>query len=133
MRGRPGFFAFPAVDGGVGEVTEALCFCEGLAVAAGAPPEAVDFALFVAQRARHATLLAEGGYLPVLRDSVDLVPAGPIRLPAEELSRATAVQLAPEQFHSAGLAGRIGDSTVGLFTGTVTPAGAAADIGAAAG
>jgi raffinose/stachyose/melibiose transport system substrate-binding protein len=127
-----GFFPFPAVNGGAGAATDALGYCNGYAVGGDAPPEAVDFAIFLAERAQQAALLNEGNTLPVLRDAVDLVPEGPLREPAETVSQATGFQLNWDTLTGNELNDRIGQATVQLFSGATTPARAAADIGEAA-
>jgi serine/threonine protein kinase len=127
-----GFFPFPTVDGGAGAATEALGYCEGFAVGIHAPQEAVDFALFLAERAQQNALLAAGNQLPVLRDSVDQVPEGPVRESAEAITQATGFQLHWDWLTDTALTHAVGEATVRLLTGDTTPSQAAADIGEAA-
>ncbi|MGP3968074.1 ABC transporter substrate-binding protein [Streptomyces sp. 6N223] len=127
-----GFFPFPTVDGEAGAATEALGDCSGFAAGSDAPPEAADFVLFLAGRAQQAALLDLGNTLPVLRDSVDQVPEGPLREPAETVSEATGFLLSWDQLGRGDLNERIGQNVVQLLTGATTASRAAADISQAA-
>ncbi|WP_129843700.1 serine/threonine-protein kinase [Streptomyces sp. RFCAC02] len=126
-----GFFPFPAVEDGAGSATEILGYAEGMAVSAGAPPEAAAFALFLAERPQQSGVTGTGA-LPILVDAADVVPDEPLAAPVGVLTAATGFQPDWEQLGIPGLSAAVGESARSVILGEATPAEAATEIGDAA-
>jgi raffinose/stachyose/melibiose transport system substrate-binding protein len=62
-----GIFAFPAVEGGAGDVTDVMGGGNGFAIGKDAPPEAVDFIKFLTTPERQAELAAAGLLIPTVK------------------------------------------------------------------
>ena len=62
-----GFFAFPAVEGGAGAVTDAIGGGNGFAIGKNAPDAAVDFVKFMLSPKNQAALAALGVAIPVVK------------------------------------------------------------------
>src|SRR4051812_46201262 len=68
-----GFFPFPAVDGGKGQITDAFGGGGGFAVGKDAPPEAVEFLKFIATPDIARVEAKTAGVLPVVKAAGDAV------------------------------------------------------------
>jgi raffinose/stachyose/melibiose transport system substrate-binding protein len=62
-----GIFAFPAVEGGAGDVTDVMGGGNGFALGKNASPEAVDFVKFLTAPERQAELAAAGLLIPTVK------------------------------------------------------------------
>jgi raffinose/stachyose/melibiose transport system substrate-binding protein len=62
-----GIFAFPAVEGGAGDVTDVMGGGNGFALGKDAPPEAVDFVKFLTTPERQAELAEAGLLIPTVK------------------------------------------------------------------
>ncbi|GAA1909164.1 ABC transporter substrate-binding protein [Streptomyces sodiiphilus] len=116
-----GFFPFPEVEGGRGSITEAFGGGNGFAMGAGAPPEAADFLNFISEVAQHGTFVEEGAGLPVMEETVDLVPDENMKAVAEALAEATGFQLYLDQAFPPAVGQQVNDSVAELLAGVATP------------
>nr|WP_245834564.1 extracellular solute-binding protein [Streptomyces aidingensis] len=116
-----GFFPFPEVEGGEGNIREAFGGGNGFALAADSPPEAVDFLLFISEREQHAKFVESGAGLPSLAGAVDMVQDENLRMVAQELADATGFQLYLDQAFPPAVGGQVNDSVAELIAGNVTP------------
>jgi raffinose/stachyose/melibiose transport system substrate-binding protein len=62
-----GIFAFPAVEGGAGDVTDVMGGGNGFALGKNASPEAVDLVKFLTTQERQAELAAAGLLIPTVK------------------------------------------------------------------
>ncbi|MBN1439414.1 MAG: extracellular solute-binding protein [Anaerolineales bacterium] len=62
-----GIFAFPAVEGGAGDVTDVMGGGNGFAIGKDAPPEAVDFVKFLTTAEKQAELAGLGLLIPTVK------------------------------------------------------------------
>ncbi|MFD5417023.1 extracellular solute-binding protein [Streptomyces sp. NPDC127069] len=115
-----GFFPFPAVDGGLGQVGEVLGGGGGFALRKGAPKEALDFLKFFVLE-NQSKLLASNGYLPVVKGAESGVADANRRAVAESLARATGFQLFLDQAYPPAVGQEVNDSVADLIAGKKTP------------
>ncbi|WP_165983873.1 extracellular solute-binding protein [Streptomyces sp. YIM 98790] len=116
-----GFFPFPSVEGGEGNINEAFGGGNGFALAADSPREAVNFLLFISEREQHAKFVESGAGLPALVDAVDMVQDDNLRMVAQSLSEATGFQLYLDQAFPPAVGGQVNDSVAELLAGEATP------------
>ena len=116
-----GFFAFPAVDGGKGAVTDAFGGGGGFAVGKNAPPEAVEFLKFLRSPRTPATEATTGGVLPVVKAAEDAVTDPTCKLVAETLASATGFQLYLDQAYAPAVGQQVNDSVAELLAGKSSP------------
>ncbi|WP_030192681.1 extracellular solute-binding protein [Streptomyces sp. NRRL S-87] len=126
-----GFFPFPIVDGGVGQVTEVLGGGGGFALRKGAPKEALDFLKFFVLE-NESKLLASNGYLPVVKGAESRLTDPSRKVVADSLVRATGFQLYLDQAYPPAVGEEVNDSVAALLAGRKTPAQVAESITEAA-
>ncbi|MFF3607970.1 extracellular solute-binding protein [Streptomyces sp. NPDC002463] len=114
-----GFFPFPTVDGGVGQITEAFGGGGGFALRKGAPKEALDFLKFFVLE-NESKLLASNGYLPVVRGAEKQLTDANKKVVAESLSKATGFQLFLDQAYPPAVGQEVNDSVADLMAGKKT-------------
>lgn len=115
-----GFFPFPAVDGGVGRVTEVFGGGGGFALRKGAPKEALDFLKFFVLD-NEPKLLASNGYLPVVKGAESLLTDANRKVVADSLAKATGFQLYLDQAYPPAVGQEVNDSVADLIAGKKTP------------
>ncbi|AGZ41237.1 extracellular solute-binding protein [Actinoplanes friuliensis] len=116
-----GFFAFPAVDGGKGQITDAFGGGGGFAVGKDAPPEAVEFLKFIAQPDNARIEAKTAGVLPVVKAAGDAVTDPALKLVADTLSRSTGFQLYLDQAYAPAVGQQVNDSVAELLAGKSSP------------
>ena len=118
---RLGFFAFPAVEGGKGRITDAFGGGGGFAVGKDAPPEAVEFLRFLAQPDNARIEARTAGVLPVVKAAGDAVTDPGLKLVAETMSRSTGFQLYLDQAYAPAVGQQVNDSVAELLAGKSSP------------
>ncbi len=116
-----GFFAFPAVDGGKGQITDAFGGGGGFAVGKDAPPEAVEFLKFIAQPDNARIEAKTAGVLPVVKAAEDAVTDPNLKLVADTLAKSTGFQLYLDQAYAPAVGQQVNDSVAELLAGKSTP------------
>jgi raffinose/stachyose/melibiose transport system substrate-binding protein len=116
-----GFFAFPAVDGGKGKVTDAFGGGGGFAVGKDAPPEAVEFLKFIAQPDNARIEAKTAGVLPAVRAAEDAVTDPNLKLVAATLAKSTGFQLYLDQAYAPAVGQQLNDSVAELLAGKASP------------
>jgi raffinose/stachyose/melibiose transport system substrate-binding protein len=116
-----GFFAFPAVDGGKGQITDAFGGGGGFAIGKDAPPEAVEFLKFIAQPDNARTEAKTAGVLPVVKAAGDAVTDPNLKLVADTLAKSSGFQLYLDQAYAPAVGQQVNDSVAELLAGKATP------------
>ncbi|MDP9793275.1 raffinose/stachyose/melibiose transport system substrate-binding protein [Catenuloplanes nepalensis] len=127
-----GFFPFPAVDGGLGRITDAFGGGGGFAVGRNAPPEAVEFLRFIAQPDNARIEAKTAGVLPVVKAAQDAVTDPNLRSVADILATSTGFQLYLDQAFPPAVGQQVNDSVAELLAGKSSPEDVAEAITAAA-
>ena len=118
---RLGFFAFPAVDGGKGQIGDAFGGGGGFAVGKDAPPEALEFLKFIAQPDNARIEAKTAGVLPVVKAAGDAVTDPNLKTVADTLSRSTGFQLYLDQAYAPAVGQQVNDSVAELLAGKSSP------------
>lgn len=121
LQDRLGFFAFPAVDGGKGRITDAFGGGGGFAVGKDAPPEAVEFLRFIAQPDNARLEAKTAGVLPVVKAAGDAVTDPNLKMVADTLTRSTGFQLYLDQAYAPAVGQQVNDSVAELLAGKTSP------------
>ncbi|HQZ12946.1 MAG TPA: extracellular solute-binding protein [Devosia sp.] len=123
-----GRFAFPAVAGGAGAVTDTLGRLNGWAVTAGAKPEAVEFIKFFTNADNQRKLAEAGLIIPVAVGTGDAVQDPLMKASAEQVAASTWHQNFLDQDLGPAVGRVINEQSVEIFSGNVSPADGAAAI-----
>jgi len=118
---RLGFFPFPAVDGGKGQITDVFGGGGGYAVGKDAPPEAVEFLKFIAQPENARIEARVAGVLPVVKAAEDAVTDPNLKLVGQALARSTGFQLYLDQAYAPAVGQQVNDSVAELLAGKSSP------------
>jgi raffinose/stachyose/melibiose transport system substrate-binding protein len=116
-----GFFPFPAVDGGKGQITDVFGGGGGFAVGKDAPPEAVEFLKFIAQPDNARVEAKTAGVLPVVKAAQDAVTDPTLKLVGETLAKSTGFQLYLDQAYAPAVGQQVNDSVAELLAGKASP------------
>ncbi|GGX24964.1 MULTISPECIES: extracellular solute-binding protein [Streptomyces] len=116
-----GFFAFPAVEGGKGTITEVFGGGGGHALRSGAPQEAVDFLKFFASEATDVELVKKTGVLPVVPAAESAITDPNIKAVQAQLKAATGFQLYLDQAYAPAVGQEVNDSVGALIAGSKSP------------
>jgi raffinose/stachyose/melibiose transport system substrate-binding protein len=116
-----GFFAFPAVDGGKGKITDVFGGGGGFAIGKDAPPEAIEFLKFIAQPANARIEAKTAGVLPVVKEAQDAVTDPGLKLVADTISKSTGFQLYLDQAYPPAVGQQVNDSVAELLAGKASP------------
>ncbi|MGI5406795.1 extracellular solute-binding protein [Streptomyces chartreusis] len=127
-----GFFAFPAVEGGKGTITEVFGGGGGHALRSGAPQEAVDFLKFFASEATDVELVKKTGVLPVVPAAESAITDPNIKAVQAQLKAATGFQLYLDQAYAPAVGQEVNDSVGALIAGSKSPQQVAESITKAA-
>ena len=127
-----GMFNFPAVEGGVGDVTDVIGGGNGFAIGKDAEPEAIDFVKFLTSTENQKTIAASGTGIPVVKGAEVGLTDPNLMLVQESFAAAKYFQLYYDQLLPSAMGGIINDSVQKLFAGTATAEEVAAEIEAGA-
>jgi raffinose/stachyose/melibiose transport system substrate-binding protein len=127
-----GFFAFPAVDGGQGKITDAFGGGSGFAIGKDAPPVAIEFLKFIAQPENARIEAKTAGVLPVVKAAQDAVTDPNLKLVGDTLAHSTGFQLYLDQAYAPAVGQQVNDSVAELLAGKASPEQVAQAITAAA-
>ncbi|MFD8046195.1 extracellular solute-binding protein [Streptomyces chartreusis] len=116
-----GFFAFPAVEGGKGTITEVFGGGGGHALRSGAPQEAVDFLKFFASEATDVELVKKTGVLPVVPAAESAITDPNTKAVQAQLKAATGFQLYLDQAYAPAVGQEVNDSVGALIAGSKSP------------
>jgi raffinose/stachyose/melibiose transport system substrate-binding protein len=116
-----GFFPFPAVDGGKGQIADVFGGGGGYAVGKDAPPEAVEFLKFIAQPDNARIEAKTAGVLPVVKEAGDAVTDPNLKLVGETLAKASGFQLYLDQAYAPAVGQQVNDSVAELLAGKAKP------------
>jgi len=127
-----GMFVFPAVEGGVGALTDAMGGGNGFAIGKNAAPEAVDFVKYLTAAKQQERVAASGGGIPVVKGGeVGLTDPNMIEV-QKGFAAAKYFQLYYDQYMPSAMGGIINDAVAKLYAGTATAEQVAQEIEAGA-
>lgn len=116
-----GFFNFPAVEGGAGDVTDVMGGGNGFAIGKNAPPEAIDFVKYLTAVDQATRIASTGtGIPPINGGEAGLTDPNMIAV-QKAFSAAKYFQLYYDQYMPSAMGAIINDAVAGLFAGTMTP------------
>lgn len=127
-----GMFNFPAVEGGVGDVTDVIGGGNGFAIGKDAEPEAIDFVKYLTNQANQTVIAASGTGIPVVKGAEVGLTDPNLLLVQQSFAQAKYFQLYYDQILPSAMGGVINDAVQKLFADTATPAEVAAEIEAGA-
>lgn len=127
-----GLFNFPAVEGGVGDVTDVIGGGNGFAIGKDAEPEAIDFAKYLTNQANQTIIASEGQGIPVVKGSEAGLTDPNMVLVQQSFANAKFFQLYYDQLLPPALGGAINDAVQKLYAGVATPEEVAQEIEAVA-
>ena len=116
-----GFFNFPAVEGGKGDVTDAMGGGNGFAIGKNASPEAVDFVKYLTTAEQQKRVAAIGAGIPVVKGGEAGLTDPNMVLVQKGFAAAKYFQLYYDQYMPSAMGSIINDAVAGLFAGTKTP------------
>ncbi|WP_423342001.1 ABC transporter substrate-binding protein [Rhizobium sp. HT1-10] len=123
-----GRFAFPAVTGGAGAVTDTLGGLNAWAVSKKAPPEALDFLAYL-NNADNQRLMAKAGMIiPAAVGAKDGITNPLLKQAAEQLAQTTWHQNFFDQDLGPSVGRVVNDVSVGIVSGQIAPKDGAAQI-----
>ena len=115
-----GMFAFPAVEGGAGALTDAMGGGNGFAIGKNAPPEAIDFVKYLTAAEQQKRVAASGGGIPVVKGGeAGLTDPNMVAVQAG-FAAAKYFQLYYDQYMPSAMGGIINDAVAKLYAGTAT-------------
>ncbi len=116
-----GFFNFPAVEGGAGDVTDVMGGGNGFAIGKNASPEAIDFVKYLTAKEQAVRIASTGtGIPPIKGGEAGLTDANMIAV-QKAFSAAKYFQLYYDQYMPSAMGAIINDAVAGLYAGTSTP------------
>jgi raffinose/stachyose/melibiose transport system substrate-binding protein len=116
-----GWFAFPAVEGGLGDAYDVYGGGNGFAVGKDAPPEAVDFLRYISSDEVARRLGETGTALTVTISAVDSITDPDLVSVLDSRAKAKFVQLYLDQAFAPQVGAAINDGVQALLAGTMTP------------
>lgn len=116
---RRGFFPFPVIEGGNGAITEIFGGGDGLAIAANAPQETVEFVRYIFEN--YQRVVDAGGIVPVVLGGEDMIDDESLIPVLETLAEGTGFQLYLDQDWPPAVANEVLDAVAALFAGQATP------------
>ena len=127
-----GMFNFPAVEGGVGKLTDVIGGGNGFAIGKDAEPEAIDFVKFLTNVQNQTTVAASGTGIPVVKGAEVGLTDPNLLLVQQSFAAADYFQLYYDQELPSAMGGIINDAVQKLYAGTATAEEVAAEIEAGA-
>lgn len=115
-----GWFAFPAVEGGAGDISDALGGGNGFAVGRDAPPEAIEFLEYLSS-VEVAERVGAANMLPVTIGAEDSITDPALKEVIEQRGKASFVQLYLDQAWPPEVGAAINDAVQGLLAGSAGP------------
>lgn len=116
-----GRFAFPAVEGGAGAVTDTLGGLNGWAVTRKASPQAVDFVRYLTNPENERIQAAAGMIIPAAVGAEDGIKDPLMRAAADQLAASTWHQNFFDQDLGPAVGRVVNDVTIEILTGQMTP------------
>ena len=116
-----GLFAFPAVEGGAGDVTDVMGGGNGFAIGKNAPPEAIDFVKFLTAQAQMVQVASTGTGIPPIKGAETGLKDPNMVAVQQMFSAAKYFQLYYDQYMPSAMGAIINDAVAGLYAGTSTP------------
>jgi len=117
-----GWFPFPAVEGGVGDLSDALGGGDGFAIGKNAPPEAIEFIRFLTSLENQTAMAAAGFAVPPTVKGAEVALDDPLLKEVQRRAgEAKYYQLYYDQYLPPAVGQAINDATQELFAGTRTP------------
>ncbi|MBN1501841.1 MAG: extracellular solute-binding protein [Spirochaetes bacterium] len=124
-----GFMAFPAVEGGAGDITDVFGGGDGFAFGVNAPDEAIDFMKFLMSKEQYKKLYDSPiSFIPTVKGTSEWVQDPNMKAVADATSKAGFYQLYFDQAFPPAVGGAILDAVQGICAGTKTPEEAAGII-----
>jgi len=123
-----GFFNFPAVEGGVGAVSDVCGGGDGFAIGKNASPEAIDFVKFLTSPANQAQMAKLGMGIPVVKGGEAGLTDPNMIAVQKDFAAASYFQLYYDQYLPPAMGSALNDSVQTIFAGTATPQQAAQAI-----
>ncbi|HEU5157399.1 MAG TPA: extracellular solute-binding protein [Streptosporangiaceae bacterium] len=116
-----GFFSFPTVEGGKGQLTDAFGGGNGFAVGRDAPAETVDFLKFFLSVENQKTATATGAVLPTVKGA-EAALKDPRQLEVlKTVSGASGLQLYLDQAFPPAVGQEVNDQVAALIAGKASP------------
>jgi raffinose/stachyose/melibiose transport system substrate-binding protein len=116
-----GWFPFPAVEGGAGDINDALGGGNGFAIGKNAPDAAVDFVKYMLDVKQQTRMAEKGLAVPVIKGAeaglTDPLMIGLV----QQLAKAKYFQLYYDQYLPPAVGEVIKDNMQALFAGSITP------------
>jgi len=123
-----GMFTFPAVEGGAGDVMDAMGGGNGFAIGKNASPEAIDFVKYLTAAKQQERVAASGGGIPVVKGGeVGLTDPNMVAV-QKGFAAAKYFQLYYDQYMPSAMGGIINDAVAKLYAGKSTPEQVAQEI-----
>jgi raffinose/stachyose/melibiose transport system substrate-binding protein len=123
-----GMFAFPAVEGGAGALTDAMGGGNGFAIGKNASPEAVDFVKYLTASEQQKRVAASGGGIPVVKGGEAGLTDPNMIAVQQGFAAADYFQLYYDQYMPSAMGGIINDAVAKLYAGTATAEQVAQEI-----
>ncbi|RAK24739.1 carbohydrate ABC transporter substrate-binding protein (CUT1 family) [Falsochrobactrum ovis] len=123
-----GRFPFPAVEGGAGKATDTLGGVNGWAVTKNASKEAIDFAIFLTNKANQEKMAAAEMILPVAVGADSAVTDPLLQAAAKQLASSTWHQNFFDQALGAAVGRVVNDVSVDIVSGQMSSEEAAQQI-----
>jgi len=123
-----GRFAFPAVTGGAGAVTDTLGGLNAWAVSKKAPPEALDFLAYLNNADNQRQMAKAGMIIPAAVGAEDGITNPLLKQAAEQLAQTTWHQNFFDQDLGPSVGRVVNDVSVGIVSGQIAPKDGAAQI-----
>jgi len=116
-----GFFPFPTVDGGKGQVTDAFGGGNGFAIGKDAPAETVDFLKFFLSVQNQQTAAATGAILPTVKGAETAVKDTRAQQVLKTVNGASGFQLYLDQAFAPAVGQEVNDQVAALIAGKASP------------
>ncbi len=123
-----GLFNFPAIEGGVGDVSDVIGGGNGFAIGKNAPPEAIDFVKYLTSVSSQTQMASLGMGIPVVKGGEAGLTDPNMLAVQKAFSSAKYFQLYYDQYLPPAMGSAINDAVQTIFAGTATPQEAAQAI-----
>jgi raffinose/stachyose/melibiose transport system substrate-binding protein len=124
-----GWFSFPAVPNGAGQLSDVMGGGNGYLIGKNAPDEALALLKFFLQKEYNEKLIAIEGIIPVVKGAEQALKNNPHSLAiADAVSKAAYYQLYYDQFLPPAVGEAVKDAVAALLAGRASPAETAAMI-----
>ncbi|MHB8087150.1 MAG: extracellular solute-binding protein [Anaerolineaceae bacterium] len=123
-----GMFNFPAVEGGVGLMTDIVGGGNGIAIGKDAEPEAIDFVKYLTNLDNQKIVASTGMGIPVAKGAAESIADPNMVMVADAVANSTYYQLYFDQVLPSAMGSIINDAVQKIFAGTATPEEVCAEI-----